>query len=38
MARFIFLELRAPDFHGDWPLAHTMTAAMLRLASLVPTD
>jgi transcriptional regulator with XRE-family HTH domain len=31
MARFIFLDPRARDFYGDWPLACSMTAAMLRL-------
>ena len=31
MARFIFLDSRAPDFYDDWPLARRMTAAMLRL-------
>ena len=31
MARFIFLDSRAPDFYADWPLARRMTAAMLRL-------
>jgi transcriptional regulator with XRE-family HTH domain len=30
MARFIFLDSRAPDFYGDWPLACSLTAAMLR--------
>lgn len=31
MARFIFLDSRAPDFYEDWALARKMTAAMLRL-------
>jgi transcriptional regulator with XRE-family HTH domain len=31
MARFIFLDPRARDFYVDWPLARSMTAAMLRL-------
>ena len=31
MARFVFLDPRARDFYGDWPLACSMTAAMLRL-------
>ncbi|PTL71900.1 transcriptional regulator [Rathayibacter caricis DSM 15933] len=31
MARFIFLDSRAPTFYDDWPLARRMTAAMLRL-------
>jgi transcriptional regulator with XRE-family HTH domain len=31
MARFIFLDPRARDFYGDWPLARSMTAAMLRM-------
>ncbi|WP_156740508.1 helix-turn-helix transcriptional regulator [Occultella aeris] len=31
MARFIFLDSRAPDFYEDWPLARQMNAAMLRL-------
>lgn len=31
MARFIFLDSRAPDFYADWPLARRMNAAMLRL-------
>jgi transcriptional regulator with XRE-family HTH domain len=31
MARFIFLDSRAPHFYEDWPLARKMTAAMLRL-------
>jgi transcriptional regulator with XRE-family HTH domain len=30
MARFIFLDSRAPDFYEDWPLACSLTAAMLR--------
>lgn len=30
MARFIFLDSRAPTFYGDWPLACRLTAAMLR--------
>lgn len=30
MARFIFLDSRAPDFYGDWDLACSLTAAMLR--------
>jgi transcriptional regulator with XRE-family HTH domain len=30
MARFIFLDSRAPQFYGDWPLACSLTAAMLR--------
>lgn len=30
MARFIFLDSRAPRFYGDWPLACSLTAAMLR--------
>jgi transcriptional regulator with XRE-family HTH domain len=33
LARFIFLDPRAPDFYVDWPLARSMTAAMLRLAA-----
>jgi transcriptional regulator with XRE-family HTH domain len=31
LARFIFLDPRARDFYLDWPLARSMTAAMLRL-------
>jgi transcriptional regulator with XRE-family HTH domain len=31
MARFIFLDSRAPAFYTDWPLARRMNAAMLRL-------
>jgi hypothetical protein len=31
IARFIFLDSRAPDFYDDWPLARRMNAAMLRL-------
>jgi transcriptional regulator with XRE-family HTH domain len=31
MARFAFLDPRARDFYGDWALACSMTAAMLRL-------
>ena len=31
MARFIFLDSRAPAFYADWPLARRMNAAMLRL-------
>jgi transcriptional regulator with XRE-family HTH domain len=31
MARFVFLDPRAPDFYADWALARSMTAAMLRL-------
>lgn len=31
MARFVFLDSRAPDFYVDWALARTNTAAMLRL-------
>ncbi|MEU4550355.1 helix-turn-helix domain-containing protein [Nonomuraea dietziae] len=31
LARFIFLDPRARDFYVDWPLARSMTAAMLRL-------
>jgi transcriptional regulator with XRE-family HTH domain len=30
-ARFVFLDPRARDFYADWPLACSMTAAMLRL-------
>lgn len=30
LARFIFLDSRAPDFYEDWPLACSLTAAMLR--------
>jgi transcriptional regulator with XRE-family HTH domain len=30
LARFIFLDSRAPNFYLDWPLARSMTAAMLR--------
>jgi transcriptional regulator with XRE-family HTH domain len=30
MARFIFLDSRAPDFYDDWDLACSLTAAMLR--------
>jgi hypothetical protein len=30
LARFIFLDSRAPDFYADWPLACSLTAAMLR--------
>ncbi len=30
MARFIFLDSRARNFYSDWPLACSMTAAMLR--------
>jgi transcriptional regulator with XRE-family HTH domain len=30
MARFIFLDSRAPGFYGDWELACSLTAAMLR--------
>ena len=33
MARFIFLDSRAPAFYADWPLARRMNAAMLRLAA-----
>ena len=29
-ARFIFLDARARDFYADWPLACSLTAAMLR--------
>ncbi|MGW6504102.1 helix-turn-helix domain-containing protein [Nonomuraea angiospora] len=31
LARFVFLDPRARDFYADWPLARSMTAAMLRL-------
>jgi MmyB-like transcription regulator ligand binding domain/Helix-turn-helix domain len=31
LARFIFLDPRARDFYVNWPLARSMTAAMLRL-------
>lgn len=31
VARFIFLDPRARDFYADWPLARSLTAAMLRL-------
>ena len=31
LARFIFLDPRARDYYVDWPLARSMTAAMLRL-------
>ena len=31
MARFIFLDSRAPEFYLDWPMACSMTAATLRL-------
>ncbi len=31
LARFIFLDPRARDYYADWPLACSMTAAMLRL-------
>jgi transcriptional regulator with XRE-family HTH domain len=31
LARFIFLDPRAKDYYADWPLARSMTAAMLRL-------
>ena len=31
LARFIFLDPRARDYYADWPLARSMTAAMLRL-------
>ncbi len=31
MARFIFLDSRAPAFYDDWPLARRLNAAMLRL-------
>jgi transcriptional regulator with XRE-family HTH domain len=30
LARFIFLDSRARDFYADWPLACSLTAAMLR--------
>lgn len=30
LARFIFLDSRAPTFYEDWPLACSLTAAMLR--------
>ena len=30
LARFIFLDPRARDFYVDWPLARSLTAAMLR--------
>ena len=30
LARFIFLDPRAWDFYADWPLARSLTAAMLR--------
>jgi hypothetical protein len=30
LARFSFLDSRAPDFYEDWPLACSLTAAMLR--------
>ncbi|MGH3506839.1 MAG: helix-turn-helix domain-containing protein [Nocardioidaceae bacterium] len=30
LARFIFLDSRAPDFYVDWALACSLTAAMLR--------
>ncbi|GAA4506435.1 helix-turn-helix transcriptional regulator [Brevibacterium yomogidense] len=30
MARFIFLDSRAPDFYDNWDLACSLTAAMLR--------
>lgn len=30
LARFIFLDSRARDFYVDWPLACSLTAAMLR--------
>jgi hypothetical protein len=30
LARFIFLDSRAKDFYADWPLACSITAAMLR--------
>jgi transcriptional regulator with XRE-family HTH domain len=30
LARFIFLDSRARDFYVDWPLARSLTAAMLR--------
>ncbi|MFV0458183.1 MAG: helix-turn-helix transcriptional regulator [Actinomycetales bacterium] len=31
MARFTFLDSRAPEFYQDWPLVCAMTAATLRL-------
>jgi transcriptional regulator with XRE-family HTH domain len=31
LARFIFLDPRARDYYVNWPLARSMTAAMLRL-------
>lgn len=31
MARFTFLDSRAPEFYQDWPLVCSMTAATLRL-------
>jgi MmyB-like transcription regulator ligand binding domain/Helix-turn-helix domain len=33
LARFIFLDPRAPEFYVDWAQARSMTAAMLRLES-----
>jgi transcriptional regulator with XRE-family HTH domain len=33
LARFIFLDPRAREYYTDWPLARSMTAAMLRLAA-----
>ncbi|WKN60272.1 helix-turn-helix transcriptional regulator [Rhodococcus opacus] len=30
LARFIFLDSRARDFYADWPMACSLTAAMLR--------
>lgn len=33
LARFIFLDPRARDYYGDWPLARSMNAGMLRLAA-----
>jgi transcriptional regulator with XRE-family HTH domain len=30
LARFIFLDSRARDFYADWPVACSLTAAMLR--------
>jgi transcriptional regulator with XRE-family HTH domain len=30
LARFIFLDSRARDYYADWPLARSLTAAMLR--------
>src|SRR5206468_11859194 len=30
LARFIFLDSRAHDYYADWPLACSLTAAMLR--------